>query len=228
METAVIISAKSEWKAVKVLFPAAEIQDFPYGECFTTQMGRFPIRFFHAGWGKTASGGALQYIISHHAPALTVNLGTCGGFEGLVRQGEVLLVEKTFIYDLVELMGDFGTLERYYTTELDLSWLTHEPFPVRRGTIASADGDLLPGKIPHLQSRGALAADWESASLAWVANKNGARLLILRAVSDLVSPNGGEAYDNIELFRERTKSIMKMLVEQLPAWLEAAYAPPSP
>ena len=63
--------------------------------------------------------------------------------------------------------------------------------------------------------------DWESAALAWVAGKNGARLLILRGVSDLVNEKEGEAYDNLQLFEERTKEIMRKLFEQLPDWLDA-------
>jgi nucleoside phosphorylase len=95
------------------------------------------------------------------------------------------------------------------------------PHPVRRGTLASADSDLPPEKISQLKAQGAIAADWESAALAWVAQKNGARLLILRAVSDLVNEQGGEAYDNIELFKERTKGIIRRLIEQLPEWIAA-------
>ena len=45
------------------------------------------------------------------------------------------------------------------------------------------------------------------------------RLLILRAVSDMVGGDGGEAYGNIELFRQRTKTVMKDLFERLPDWL---------
>jgi len=62
---------------------------------------------------------------------------------------------------------------------------------------------------------------WESAALAWVAQKNKARLLILRGVSDMVSEDGGEAYDNIEIFNQRAKAIMKRLIEQLPDWLNS-------
>ena len=87
--------------------------------------------------------------------------------------------------------------------------------------IASADSDLPPEKIPFLKSQGAIAADWESAALAWVAQKNNARLLILRAVSDMVSERGGEAYDNIEIFNQRAQGIMQELVRQLPDWLDA-------
>ena len=136
---------------------------------------------------------------------------------------EIILVERTFVYDIVELMGDFDSVPDYYASTLDLGWLPEPyPFPVRRGTLASADSDLLPEKIPQLKAQGAIAADWESAALAWVARKNGARLLILRAVSDLVGKQGGEAYDNIELYKERTRGIMRRLIEQLPTWIEAA------
>jgi nucleoside phosphorylase len=103
-----------------------------------------------------------------------------------------------------------------------LGWLAEPyPHPARRGTIASADSDLPPDKVPFLKSKGAIAADWESAALAWVAQRNGARLLILRAVSDLVSEQGGEVYDNIEVFNARAKEIMRRLVGQLPDWLRA-------
>ncbi len=220
MKIAVIISAIAEWNGVKPLFPQANIQHFPYGECFNASLGRWKITFFHSGWGKIASAGAAQHIIDHFQPDLLVNLGTCGGFEGVVQQGDVILVERTFVYDIVELMGDLD-ITSYYASSLDLGWLTGtEPHPVRRGTLASADSDLPPDKIPFLRSKGAIAADWESAALAWVATRNNVPLLILRAVSDLVSEQGGEAYDNIEIFNERAKAIMERLVQQLPDWLD--------
>ena len=221
MRTVVIVSAIAEWNGVKPLFPDAKIETFPYGECFDTLIAGREILFFHSGWGKIASAGCMQYILDHHQPDLIVNLGTCGGFEGVVNQGDVILVERTIVYDIVELMGDLD-IATYYASSLDLTWLAEPlPYPARRGLIASADSDLPPQKISLLKSRGALAADWESAALAWVAQKNNARLLILRAVSDLVNENEGEAYNNIEVFNERAKTLMKQLIDQLPGWLDA-------
>jgi adenosylhomocysteine nucleosidase len=221
----VIISANTEWLAVKEALTPGDIGSTPYGECFETSLRGRSIAFFHAGWGKAASAGAMQYVIDHYSPDLTVNLGTCGGFAGEVNLDDVILVERTFVYDIVELMGDFGAVPDYYASNLDLSWLPGpDPYPVRRGTLASADSDLPPGRISQLKDQGAIAADWESAALAWVAQKNGARLLILRTVSDLVSEEGGEAYDNIALFKERTKGIMRRLIEQLPDWVAGLQA----
>ena len=221
MKTVVLISAIAEWAGVKPLFPSAKIQHFPFGECFDMVMQDEHISFFHSGWGKIASAGSMQYVIDNYSPDLIVNLGTCGGFEGVVKQGDIILVDKTYVYDIVELMGDLDIVS-YYASSLDLSWLAEPyPFPVHRGMIASADCDLPPAKIPFLKSLGAIAADWESAALAWVAARNNARLLILRGVSDMVSEEGGEAYNNIEMFNERAKVIMQELIEQLPEWLNA-------
>jgi len=223
MKIVVLISAIAEWNAVKPLFSDAKIRQFPFGECFDILIQDEHISFFHSGWGKIASAGSMQYVLDQYSPDVVVNLGTCGGFEGAVNQGDIILVDKTYVYDIVELMGDLDIVS-YYASSLDLSWLSEPyPFPVRRGLIASADSDLPPAKIPLLKSHGAIAADWESAALAWVAGRNNARLLILRGVSDMVSEAGGEAYDNIEVFNERARGIMEQLIEQLPEWLNAVH-----
>ncbi len=220
MKTVIIVSAIAEWNAVKEIFPQLEIVRFPYGESSVLNLRDWDLTLYHCGWGKIASAGAIQYIIDHDQPDLIVNLGTCGGFEGLVELGDIVLVERAFVYDIVELMGDLNIVE-YYASSLDLSWLPDpQPYPTRRGLIASADSDLPPHKIAYLKSQGAIAGDWESGALAWVANKNNARLLILRGVSDLVNEQAGEAYDNLALFEERTKGIMRTLFDQLPDWLQ--------
>lgn len=221
MKIVVLISATAEWEGVKPLFPDAAVMQSPFGDAMHVVLDRWHLALFHSGWGKISSAAMMQYVIGNESPDLIVNLGTCGGFEGVVSRGDVILVEKTFVYDIVELMCDLD-ISTYYASTLDLSWLAEPyPHPVRRGILASADSDLPPSKIAFLKAHGAVAADWESAALAWVARKNNARLLILRAVSDMVSENGGEAYDNIEIFNQRAKEIMKRLFEQLPDWLNA-------
>ncbi len=148
MKIIVLISAIAEWNAVKPLFPDAKIRRFPFGECFDILIQDEHISFFHSGWGKIASAGSMQYVLDRYTPDLVVNLGTCGGFEGVVNQGDIILVDRTYVYDIVELMGDLDIVS-YYASSLDLSWLTEPyPFPVRRGLIASADSDLPPGKFP--------------------------------------------------------------------------------
>ncbi len=220
MNIVVLISASAEWEGVKLLFPHAKIHHSPFGESMNLTLETWNLTLYHTGWGKIASAAAMQYVIDKHSPDLIVNLGTCGGFAGVVKQGDVILVEKTFVYDIVELMGDLD-ISTFYASSLDLSWLSEPyPHPVRRGTLASADSDLPPDKIAFLRAHSAIAADWESAALAWVAQKNQARLLILRGVSDLVGlDGGGEAYGDYELFIRRTREVMRGLIEQLPDWV---------
>jgi adenosylhomocysteine nucleosidase len=120
-------------------------------------------------------------------------------------------------------MGDGAEAIAHYSTGLDLSWLKQPyPHPVRKGLLVSADRDIVMEDIPQLVSNyGAVAADWESGAIAWVAKKNNVRCFILRGVSDLVGGQGGDAYGIIDLFRERTKIVMKKLLEQLSDWLDS-------
>ena len=70
---------------------------------------------------------------------------------------------------------------------------------------------------------GAVAGDWESGAIAWVANRNKVRCLILRGVTDLVGAEGGEAYEgNVQIYVENTERIMNDLVLHLPNWIEQA------
>ncbi len=221
MNIVVMISADAEWSVIKPLFSEAAVQGSPYGEWFDAQVGGWPVRFFHGGWGKISAAAATQYAIDHFSPDLLINLGTCGGFQGRIEQGTTILVERTIVYDIVEQMTDPDEAIEHYSTQLDLSWLPRvNPSPVSRGLLVSADRDILLEDIPMLiQKYNAVAADWESGAIAWAANKNGTKLLILRGVSDLVDEEEGEAYGDYELFTQRTREIMKRLIEQLPKWL---------
>jgi adenosylhomocysteine nucleosidase len=94
------------------------------------------------------------------------------------------------------------------------------PGSFQRGLLISADRDIVPNDIPNLfQKYGAVAADWESGAISWVAKQNHIHCLILRGVTDLVSLEGGEAYGNIDLFHKNTRSIMKTLIDLLPNFL---------
>lgn len=179
--------------------------------------------FLHGGWGKISAAASAQYAIDHFDADFLINLGTCGGLDGRIETGDILLVEQTLVYDITEQMGDAQAALDHYTVKLDTSWLKDIPLPpdVRRGPMLSADRDILREDLPMLVERyNASAADWESGAIAWVAERNRIPCLILRGVTDLVSPTSGEAYGNIELFRERAKTIMARLLEVLSQFLK--------
>ena len=225
----VVISANAEWRVVRDSFPDADLRPSPFGHWFVVDLDvggqTEAVLFFHGGWGKIAAAASTQYAIDRWAPELLINLGTCGGFEGEIERGTVILVERTVVYDIVEQMSDPQAVIAHYTTDLDLAWLA-EPYPqqVRRTLLVSGDRDLLVEEIPRLKAEfGAVAGDWESGSIAWVAARNNTPCLILRGVTDLVGQGGGEAYDgNVHVFVEGTGKIMRRLVRSLPAWIARA------
>jgi adenosylhomocysteine nucleosidase len=220
---AVIISAKTEWKAVRSYYDIRHVEPTPFGEKFSIEESGETIGFFLGGWGKIDAAASTQHIIDAYAPELLINLGTCGGFAGDVRAGDILLVNKTIVYDIYERMFDPNEAIRAYTTELDVSWIQDvddvAPTDVGfiRSLLVSADRDLDPNEIPMLQEKyQAIAGDWESGAIAHVGKRNNVPVAILRGVSDLIDTHEGEAYQAAEIFIQRTAMIMNTLLNLFP------------
>ena len=217
----VVVSANSEWEGVKALYPKVEYQRSPFGEWFQAADDDRVI-FFHGGWGKISAAASTQYVIDRWRPDLLVNLGTCGGFDGGIERGSIVLVDRTVVYDIIEQMTAALPAQKFYETEIDLSWLKEPyPLPVIRTLIVSGDRDLVVDEIESLREKyAAVVGDWESGAIAWVAHRNNIRLLILRGVSDLVGRSGGEVYGNYEQYKVAAREIMTRLVRSLPDWLD--------
>lgn len=225
LRVVIVISADIEWNEIKLFLPKEDIKTSPYGEWLDIKLDVNGVdklvTFFQGGWGKIAAAASTQYIIDHWEPDLLINLGTCGGFEGEITKGAILLVVKTIVYDIHEQMGDPDEALDHYTTLLDLAWLPEEyPQEVVKTVLISGDRDLIPEEIPFLRKKfGAVAGDWESGAIAYIAALNGIKCLILRGVTDIVGTAGGEAYEDIDIFIRGTREILERLVDALPDWL---------
>jgi adenosylhomocysteine nucleosidase len=219
---AVIVSANMEWRATKMVFPNEKFTSSPWGEFFFKEFEKEKVLVFHEGWGKVAAAAATQYVIDQFDPEILINLGTCGGFDGEVERNEVIMADRTIIYDIAEAMGDSKEAIADYTIEMDLSWLgKNYPVKVRKTLLVSADKDLKPGEIDFLKKEyHAVAGDWESGAIAYTAKRNHKKILILRSVSDLVGTEKGEAYGNINQFVTQSEIIMKKLFDDLPLWIK--------
>jgi adenosylhomocysteine nucleosidase len=217
----VIVSANTEWKVVKQIYPDARYEPTPWGESFEREVAGERVVYLHGGWGKVAAAGSAQYAIDRWHPRYVINLGTCGGFAGAIDKHAVVLADRTIIYDIKEAMGDSAEAIRDYSTDLDLSWLSGTaPSAVTKTLLVSGDRDLVPAELGELASRyGAVAGDWESGAIAYTCARNHQRVLILRGVTDLVAGEGGEAYGNTAAFTEGATVVMRRLLGELPAWL---------
>lgn len=223
IQIAVLISANTEWDCACAYYKNPTCVSTPAGSYFMRELANRKVLVFHSGWGKIASAAATQYIIDHWSPRLVINLGTCGGFSGSVKVGEIILPNETLIYDIYERMTDPEEAIRHYRTHLDLGFLC-QPFPrdVRIARLISADQDIDPDLVLKLkEDYGAVGADWESGAIAWVAQHNRTDCLILRTVSDLVDSLGGELYQQGS-FSERTREVFIPLLQTLPNWIRCA------
>jgi len=226
----VTISADAEWHSVLRMFPNEKLDHTPYGEWFyhvyEPSFGLpDPVIFMQGGWGKVAAAGSIQYALSNWHPALIINIGTCGGFKGEITRGDVILVENTVIYDIIEQMGDPDEHIQHYTTKIDNTWIsTPYPLTVIKSLLVSGDRDLIISEIPLLKEKyGAIASDWESGAIAWVCKKNHTSCLILRGVTDLVGEEGGDAYNGqVDYYYHNTQLVMEKLIGSLPFWLRNA------
>ena len=218
---AVIISANTEWKAVKAIFTEDHltIHKTPYGEMFEFKVNQTPVNVFYGGWGKICAAASAQFIIDKYHPDLIVNLGTCGGFEGQVKSEDLIQVTKALSYDIYEKMFDSKAVVDHFTTKLHTDWLNIKD--IQREIIVSGDRDIDPNDIDYLINEyGAKAGDWESASIAFVADKNKSDLVIIRGVSDVISTSHGEAYNDNNIFIDNTAIIMNKLFKILPEIIE--------
>lgn len=219
----IIISANSEWQAALDYLQPEDVKKSPVGDFFFHKLDEKSLLFFHGGWGKISAATTTQYVIDHWRPELIVNLGTCGGLAGQINVNETVLVNETVNYDVIERMGDAQAALEFYSTKLDLSFIAEPyPIPVHVGRLASADQDIDPAMvIPLIKQYKVVAADWESGAIAWVAARNQTRCLILRGVTDVVSPVAGEIYqDEAVEFHIRAGRVMQGLIESLPQWLD--------
>jgi adenosylhomocysteine nucleosidase len=214
-----IVPAAAEWDAVLEYYGVKQVHLRPY-EYFArnieAKQATAQAIFLHSGCGKVPAAAATQYAIDTWHPSLVINIGTCGGLDSALKVGDLILAERTVIYDICERSGGQEEMIERFTT--DLPDCTAMPACVKRGTLVTGDQDADPARIQCLRLQyGAIAADWESGAVAYVACKcNGIQCRILRVVSDMVT--SGDIGNN-QVFAERIEQYLPVLLEKLPDFM---------
>ena len=218
----VLVSANAEWGPVVEALHPEVLGTTPYGVTFECEVAGERLRFLHGGWGKTAAAASTEYALSAWRPDLLINIGTCGGIAGRIGRGETIVVTRTIPYDIEEAMGDAAEAVQARTSDVDVAWLDGVLPMARRTHLVSGDRDLRPGDVQELVRRyDAVAGDWESAAIAYVASLRGTPLAIVRMVSDLVGTDGGEVIGDLPRFQDAAASVMRRLLDELPAIVAA-------
>jgi len=215
----IMVCSDFEWDYIIDHFKPEKLEKSIYGYWFIDEKlsdGKRKVIWFHGGWGKIASSGSTQYAIDKWQPELIINIGTCGGFKGKINKDQVVLINETVVYDMIDLFGESDNSLEKFKTVIDLDWLMDEIIKnLPKALMVTADQDLAPERIAELYNKyGAIVGDWESGAIAWVAARNKQKLLIIRGVSDLVGIDGGEVYGKDDtIVREGVKSVMQNLIE---------------
>jgi len=213
-----IVSANAEWHAMAPQLAGAAVEHTPYGDWTTRRLAGRDVIFFHGGYGKVAAAGSTQYAIDRWHPALLVNLGTCGGFGGERKVGDIVLASETTIYDVIERMGSADEAIADFHSQLDPSlWPARLASRVVVAPLISADQDLDPAAVAALRTRfHASVGDWESGAIAWVATHNHVPVVILRGVTDVIDHAGGDpTYNAIEVWQQASIAVMATLISLL-------------
>jgi adenosylhomocysteine nucleosidase len=121
----------------------SEVEATPIGEYFVRDLGDVGgVTFLRGGWGKIAAGASLSFACAVWQPNLIINIGTCSGFRGRVEKGDLIVVRRAVVYDIIEAMSDSDDAVEAMSTSFDLGWLP-DSLP-QLATIASGDRDIQP------------------------------------------------------------------------------------
>jgi len=118
----VLISAQGEWQALLHYLQPKRLQASPYGEYFSQERVRISgVMDWPPAGEKFPTAGACRICHRSLSSPAADQLGTCGGLEGLVALGEILLITETAFYDIYEGMADSAAAIDAYRVHADLS-----------------------------------------------------------------------------------------------------------
>jgi len=212
------VSSENEWMSLKSILPNSKLVTTPFGEAFTQIINNIECVFFHGGASKTRSAASCQFAIDKWSPQRHFIIGTAGGVAKALNILDIVIANKTALYDIIFRMGEpyeFVTKETIVT--IDNSWLDFSKLPqnTHEGFIATADQDVDYATKIKLQDANVLAADWESGAVALTCHMNKIPCCVIRGISDIPenastesSANQGTAY------LENTPLVMKKIINE--------------
>jgi adenosylhomocysteine nucleosidase len=207
MKIVVLISANAEWRAVKEIIPELNLQRSPFGEFAALVLDRWELTLFHGGWGKISAAATAQYVIDHWRPDLLLNLGTCGGFSGMVETGQIILT-NALSYITFSNRWEMRRCTQHYATELDLAGCSSSCPILSCGPCSSQPTVTCSLLTFHLAGKyGAIAADRSGRSPGGGSQP--------RSVSSCARSVTGRrrkerGLRGLNLFHQRTKAVMTM------------------
>ena len=180
---AVSVAVEKEWQIVLNHYhiPEDACRTYPFGTFFSVVLQEKRILFYLTGARKTNASAAAQYIIDHFHPEKLIVIGTCAGIDPDFHIGDILLPHRAVQVDTTVKELD-RLIREDFSVEIPLS---QYHFPYLTGIVGSSDKAVVIWKdYLELKENGISIADTESASIAYVCEKNNVPCLIIRGISD--------------------------------------------
>ena len=221
------VAANREWRSIKAIFQGEKTEWEVSGRQMIDlgAISGWRVRILFGGVGKINSAASAQYAISELEPDLVAVIGTCGAVDPFICELDLILATRTLVYDIHSSDAETSrTQVEAHTTHLPDGWdISHLPFPVTKGTLATGDGDPDLNSLEEFQKvYGALAVDWESGAVAKVCGLNRIPCLILKGVSDLLR---SKATGISEGYKRNTPAVMERVWTTLCVLLERHTTP---
>lgn len=193
------VSSAQEWLSVAHLMTVNKVILTPFGEAFIHLINKTKCVFFQGGTSKTKSAASCQYAIDRWNPQRHFIIGTAGGVADHLIESDIIIANKTAIYDYVYCMGQpYEFIASETITKIDNSWIDFSKLPkgTYEGFIATADRDVDYGTKIKLQSSDVMAADWESGSVAIICQLNNVSCCIIRGITDIPEDSSAKSSNN--------------------------------
>jgi nucleoside phosphorylase len=214
------ISSELEWSSLKSLIQISNFIPTPFGESFSYLINGKNCMFFHAGASKTKSSAACQFAINNWNPVRHFLIGTAGGVASYLKEGEIIIADKTGLYDYIFRMGEpYEFIPIETIVKIDNSWIDFTKLSknILFGFIASADQDVDFETRVKLINENVIAADWESGSVSIICSINKIPCTIIRGITDIPYNSTDENRSNqgIAYFKNTPLVIEKIFTEIL-------------
>jgi nucleoside phosphorylase len=191
----------------------------PFGEAFIQSVNNMKCVFFQGGTSKTRSAASCQYAIDKWKPKRHFVIGTAGGVAVHLKECDIIIANKTAMYDYKYCMGEpYELIANETIVEIDNSWIDFSILPgnTLEGFIATADRDVDYDTKIKLQSANVIAADWESGAVALVCRLNNIPCHIIRGITDIPENSSSQSCHNQGIaYVKNTPMVMKEIINSI-------------
>jgi 5'-methylthioadenosine/S-adenosylhomocysteine nucleosidase len=170
--------------------------------------------------GTISAALLTSAMLERYRPTRLVNAGTAGGFEARGAQvGDVFLgAEVAVFHDRRIPLPGFEAMGRgHLPVECDRALAA--ALGLKVGVVSTGDSlDCTSDDLAQLTALDAQVKEMEAASIAWVCERHGVPLVLLKAITDLVdhpSPTSEQFVKNLSLAVARLTDALDALVEKL-------------